>query len=51
VREVTLEGRTVLFIENPRATAMQRPVFLTTSPLAGEKIVKQAKVESLWPAC
>jgi len=35
VREVTLEGRTVLIIEIPRATRRQRPVFLTTNPLAG----------------
>lgn len=34
VREVTLEGRTILMIEIPRAARKQRPVYLTTNPLA-----------------
>ncbi len=34
VREVTLEGRTLLLIEIPRAPRKQRPVHLTTNPLA-----------------
>lgn len=35
VREVVIEGNTILLIEIPRATRKQRPVFLTTNPLAG----------------
>lgn len=35
VREVTLEGRTFLVIDIPRANRKQRPVYLTTNPLAG----------------
>lgn len=35
VREVTLEGKTILLVEIPRAPRKQRPVFLTTNPLAG----------------
>lgn len=35
VREVTLEGKTILLVEIPRATRKQRPVYLTTNPLAG----------------
>jgi predicted HTH transcriptional regulator len=35
VREVLLEGKTILVIEIPRAPRKQRPVFLTTNPLAG----------------
>lgn len=35
VREVELEGKPVLMIEVPRATRKQRPVYLTTNPLAG----------------
>ncbi len=35
VREVVLEGRTILVIEVPRAKRKQRPVYLTTNPLAG----------------
>jgi ATP-dependent DNA helicase RecG len=35
VREVMLEGRTLLLIEIPRAPRKQRPIFLTTNPLAG----------------
>ena len=35
VREIVLEGRTVLVINVPRATRKQRPVYLTTNPLAG----------------
>lgn len=35
VREVVIEGDTILLIEIPRATRKQRPVFLTTNPLAG----------------
>ncbi|MFM8326660.1 MAG: helix-turn-helix domain-containing protein, partial [Pirellulaceae bacterium] len=35
VREVTLEGKTILLIEIPRAPRKQRPVFLTTNPFAG----------------
>lgn len=35
VREVALEGRTLLVIEIPRATRKQRPVHLTTNPFAG----------------
>jgi len=35
VREVMLEGRTILVVEVPRATRKQRPVYLTTNPFAG----------------
>jgi predicted HTH transcriptional regulator len=35
VREVILDGRTILIIEIPRATRKQRPVYLTTNPFAG----------------
>ena len=35
VREVTLGGRPLLLIKVPRATRIQRPVHLTTNPLAG----------------
>lgn len=35
VIEITLEGRTILVIEIPRATRKQRPVYLTSNPLAG----------------
>ena len=35
VREVVLESKTILAIEVPRATRKQRPVYLTTNPLAG----------------
>ena len=35
VREVVLEGRTILVIDIPRATRKQRPVHLTTNPFAG----------------
>ena len=35
VREVSLEGCALLVIEIPRANRKQRPVFLTTNPLAG----------------
>ena len=35
VREVALEGRTLLVIDIPRATRKQRPVHLTTNPFAG----------------
>lgn len=35
VRETTIDGKTILFIEIPRATRKQRPVFLTTNPFAG----------------
>jgi predicted HTH transcriptional regulator len=35
VREVLLEGRTILVIEVPRARRKQRPVYLTTNPFAG----------------
>ena len=35
VREVSLEGKTILLIEIPRATRKQRPVYLTTNPFAG----------------
>ena len=35
VQEVTLEGRTLLVVEVPRATRAQRPVYLTSNPLAG----------------
>jgi len=34
VREVVLQGRTILAIEIPRANRKQRPVHLTTNPLA-----------------
>jgi len=35
VRELILEGRTLLVIDIPRATRKQRPVHLTTNPFAG----------------
>jgi ATP-dependent DNA helicase RecG len=35
VREVSLDGATLLMIEVPRATRKQRPVHLTTNPLSG----------------
>lgn len=35
VREVALQGRTLLVIEIPRANRKQRPVHLTTNPFAG----------------
>lgn len=35
VREVSLDGRTLLVIEIPRANRKQRPVYLTTNPFAG----------------
>ena len=35
VREIILEGRTILVIDIPRATRKQRPVHLTTNPFAG----------------
>lgn len=35
VQEVTLDGKSVLVVEVPRATRKQRPVFVTTNPLAG----------------
>lgn len=35
VREVILDGRTILIIEVPRAARKQRPVFLKGNPLAG----------------
>ncbi len=35
VREITLEGRTVMVVKIPRATRKQRPVHLTTNPFAG----------------
>lgn len=35
VREIKLEGRTVIVVEIPRATRKQRPVHLTTNPFAG----------------
>lgn len=35
VREIRLEGRTVIAVEIPRATRKQRPVHLTTNPFAG----------------
>ncbi|MBI5938645.1 MAG: putative DNA binding domain-containing protein [Betaproteobacteria bacterium] len=35
VQEFTLEGKTLLLIEIPRASRQQRPVFLTLNPLAG----------------
>jgi predicted HTH transcriptional regulator len=35
VREVVLDGRTILVVEVPRARRKQRPVFLTTNPFAG----------------
>lgn len=34
VREVVLDGRTIVVIEIPRAARKQRPVYLTTNPLA-----------------
>ena len=34
VREIALDGRTLLLIEVPRATRKQRPVHLTTNPFA-----------------
>jgi ATP-dependent DNA helicase RecG len=35
VREIRLEGRTVIVVEIPRATRKLRPVYLTTNPFAG----------------
>jgi predicted HTH transcriptional regulator len=35
VRELDLEGRTILVIDIPRATRKQRPIHLTTNPLSG----------------
>lgn len=35
VREVVLEGKTILLIEIPRAPRKLRPVFLTTNPFVG----------------
>jgi ATP-dependent DNA helicase RecG len=35
VREIFVEGRTLLLVEIPRATRKQRPVHLTTNPFAG----------------
>ena len=35
VREIVLDGKTILAVEVPRATRKQRPVYLTTNPLAG----------------
>lgn len=35
VRELVLDGRTLLLVEVPRATRKQRPVHLTTNPFAG----------------
>ncbi|MEN9283154.1 MAG: hypothetical protein RLZZ179_647 [Verrucomicrobiota bacterium] len=35
VRELILDGKTILLIEIPRAPRKQRPVFLTTNPLGG----------------
>lgn len=35
VREIEFEGRTVLAIRIPRATRVQRPVYLTTNPFGG----------------
>ena len=35
VQEVTLEGRVLLVVEVPRASRVQRPVYLTSNPLAG----------------
>lgn len=35
VREVELEGKTILVVEIPRATRKQRPVHLSTNPFAG----------------
>jgi predicted HTH transcriptional regulator len=35
VREVTIEGRTLLVLEIPRARRKQRPVYLTTNPFSG----------------
>lgn len=35
VREVSLGGKIVLVVEVPRATRKQRPVYLSTNPLAG----------------
>ena len=35
VREVKMDGKTILLIEIPRAPRKQRPVFLTTNPFAG----------------
>jgi len=34
VREIQLEGRTVILVDIPRATRKQRPVYLTTNPFA-----------------
>ncbi len=35
VREILVEGRTLLLVDIPRATRKQRPVHLTTNPFAG----------------
>ena len=35
VRELVLDDQTILFVEIPRATRKQRPVFLKGNPLAG----------------
>ena len=35
VREIQVEGRTLIAVEVPRATRKQRPVHLTTNPFAG----------------
>ncbi|MCL5059270.1 MAG: putative DNA binding domain-containing protein [Candidatus Thermoplasmatota archaeon] len=35
VRELVLEGRTILVIDIPRATRKQRPIHLTTNPFSG----------------
>lgn len=35
VREIEIDGRTVIVVEIPRATRKQRPVHLTTNPFAG----------------
>lgn len=35
VREIQIEGRTVMVLEIPRATRKQRPVHLTANPFAG----------------
>lgn len=34
VREIVIEGKTILSIDIPRATRKQRPVYLTTNPFA-----------------
>ena len=35
VREIQIEGRTVIVVEIPRAARKQRPVYLTTNPFSG----------------